>query len=54
MRLGWQLLGLIVIMGWSMSHMFALFFVMWKLDFLRVDDAAIAGAGGLDMAEHGE
>jgi hypothetical protein len=37
-----------------MSHMFVLFTVMKKLNFLRVDDTVIAGAGGLDMAEHGE
>ena len=34
--------------------MLVLFTIMKKFNWLRVEDAMIAGVGGLDMAEHGE
>lgn len=53
-RLGWQMLGLLVINGWTGAHMLLLFSGLKKIGWLRVDDSTIAGVGGLDMAEHGE
>lgn len=53
-RLGWAFLGLTVIISWTAANMFFVFFVLKKCNLLRVDDAVIAGTGGLDKAEHGE
>jgi len=53
-RLGWNILGLLVICSWTAANMFVLFFILRKAKMLRVDDEVIAGAGGLDKAEHGE
>lgn len=53
-RLGWALLGLLIIISWTAANMFMVFFAVHKLNLLRVDDAIIAGEGGLDKHEHGE
>lgn len=53
-RLGWALLAIIVISGWTAANMGLLFFVLKTTNRLRVDDDEIAGVGGLDKAAHGE
>eukprot|EP00038_Savillea_parva_P004978 m.145639 g.145639 ORF g.145639 m.145639 type:complete len:530 (-) comp11629_c1_seq9:298-1887(-) len=53
-RLGWAFLGLLVIIGWTTVNMLIVFSILKYFKCLRVDDAVIAGDGGLDKHEHGE
>lgn len=53
-RLGWALLGLLVICSWTAANMFFCFFILKKTGQLRVEDEVIASDGGLDKHEHGE
>ena len=52
--LGWNVAGLVVILVWTTSIMFALFLALSKLGWLRISDHEQAGPGGIDAKEHGE
>lgn len=51
-QLGWNLLGLVVIICWTATTSGVLVLTLWATGRLRVDDAKINM--GLDLCEHGE
>eukprot|EP00038_Savillea_parva_P004977 m.145606 g.145606 ORF g.145606 m.145606 type:complete len:513 (-) comp11629_c1_seq6:214-1752(-) len=53
-RFAWAWAGLGIIIGWTAVNMFVAFFILKRINCLRVDDVVIAGEGGLDKHEHGE
>lgn len=50
--LGWNILGLVLIIAWTVGIMTPVFYLLNKMDMLRVEDAHIDA--GLDKVEHGE
>lgn len=53
-RLGWNLLGSVVICVWTATTSIIIFATLKKFNMLRVDDKQIEAFGGLDFVEHGE